>query len=224
MTYLSHAEENYLKAMYHLSVENDSVSTNALAASMQTTPASANDMLKRLTQKGLTAHVKYKGAHITASGKKVALQVIRKHRLWEVFLVDKLNFQWDEVHELAEQLEHIRSPLLTDRLDDFLGNPRLDPHGDPIPDKNGVMPEADSVPMTKLQEGDEGVLTSVGNDDSALLQYLDSIQLRPGVKVSITKVIPFDASYEIRTKIEDRIFISNKVAELLMITKTERNG
>lgn len=217
---LSHTEENYLKAIYHLTTDGTSVSTNSLAASMQTTAASANDMMKRLTTKGLIAHVKYQGASITPVGKKLALQVIRKHRLWEVFLVEKLHFQWDEVHEIAEQLEHIKSPLLTERLDDFLGNPKLDPHGDPIPDKNGKINAEPSLPLAQMKVGERGTLTNVSEDDSSLLQYLDSIQLRPGIKVEVKAVVAFDNSFEIDTDFRSSVFISHRVAELLLISKS----
>jgi DtxR family transcriptional regulator, Mn-dependent transcriptional regulator len=128
------SEENYLKAIYHLSKEEDeSVSTNALAERLETTAASVSDMLKKLAKKELIEYKKYQGVNISEKGKRVALQIIRKHRLWEVFLVEKLSFNWDEVHEIAEQLEHIDSPTLVKRLDEFLGYPKFDPHGDPIP-------------------------------------------------------------------------------------------
>jgi DtxR family Mn-dependent transcriptional regulator len=219
MTELSHTEENYLKAIYHLNSEGTSVSTNSLATSMQTTPASTNDMIKRLTSKGLITHVKYQGANITPIGKKHALQVIRKHRLWEVFLHEKLHFNWDEVHELAEQLEHIKSPILTDRLDDFLGNPKLDPHGDPIPDRNGKIVIGTIVPLDQLKVNDRGTVTSVGDDDPRLLQYLDSINVRLGTKLEVIAVMKFDGSFEITTDEKSSLFISSKVAELLLITK-----
>ena len=150
---LSLTEENYLKAIYHLSQQDvESVNTNSLAESMNTTPASVNDMMKKLSSKNLIGYKKYKGATLLPDGKKVALQVIRKHRLWEVFLVEKLNFKWDEVHEIAEQLEHIKSPILVERLDDFLGNPIVDPHGDPIPDKDGIFKDVVKAPISKLDK------------------------------------------------------------------------
>ena len=222
MIELSHTEENYLKAIYHLTHDDNAVSTNSLAASMSTTPATTNDMMKRLTTKGLISHVKYQGAHITTNGKKRALQIIRKHRLWEVFLVEKLNFNWDEVHDIAEQLEHIQSPILTDRLDDFLGNPKMDPHGDPIPDKEGKITIGPIVPLTELRVNDSGILTSVGDDNKSLLQYLDSIRVRPGTKIRVKSVIEFDGSCEISTIESNSIFISKKVADLLWISKTSQ--
>ena len=132
---LTTAEENYLKAIYHLSDGGKkSVSTNDVAGEMNTKPASVSDMLRKLGEKEVIEYRKYYGVNITDEGKKRALQTIRKHRLWEVFLVEKLNFAWDEVHEVAEELEHIQSPLLIQRLDAFLNYPKFDPHGDPIPD------------------------------------------------------------------------------------------
>ena len=215
---LSYTEENYLKAIYHLSNRGDKISTNALASSMSTTPASVNDMLKRLSQKGLINHVKYKGATISVSGRKIALHVIRKHRLWEVFLVDTLGFKWDEVHEIAEQLEHIKSPLLVERLDQFLGHPMIDPHGDPIPDKNGDFNVGPSYQLSALKIGEKGILTSVGTDDPKLLQYLDKISIRLGTQMSVLEVVEFDNSYEVKTDEHASLFLSNQIADLLLIS------
>ncbi len=218
MDSLSHTEENYLKALFHLSSDTESVSTNSLSAGMQTTPASANDMLKRLHQKGLISHIKYKGATITEKGKKSALRIIRKHRLWEVFLVNKLNFQWDEVHEIAEQLEHIKSPLLTERLDAFLDHPKFDPHGDPIPDSNGNMPVMVKESLKNLRVGNKGLLIGVGEDDPKLLQYLGSKGLRLGIEIQVIAYNDFDESFEIASPQAGRQFVSSKVAELLLIS------
>lgn len=214
---LSQTEENYLKELYHLSEGKQNVSTNALAASMNTTPASANDMLKRLAQKGMLNHVKYKGATITNKGSKAAVGIIRKHRLWEVFLVDKLKFEWDEVHEIAEQLEHIRSPILTERLDEFLGYPTLDPHGDPIPDKDGNFQEDQQIPLLEMEANQVGILTNVTSDNSALLQHLGQIGLRLGSTLLVNSISSFDGS--ILGMIEGKeVFISREVANHLMIT------
>ena len=216
---LSNTEENYLKAIYHLSDHRNKVSTNALASTMSTTPASVNDMFKRLSQKNLINHVKYKGATISVDGKKMALQVIRKHRLWEVFLVETLGFKWDEVHEIAEQLEHIKSPLLVERLDQFLGNPLIDPHGDPIPDKNGDFNIGPSYQLSTLKPGEKGVLTSVGTDDPKLLQHLDKINVRLGTQIRVIEVIEFDSSYQVRTDEHPSLFLSNQITDLLLISK-----
>src|SRR6478752_3743676 len=145
---LSLTEENYLKAIYHLSEDGTiDVSTNAISDALNTKPASVSDMLKKLSQKEVINYIKYQGVSLTPSGRKIALQIIRKHRLWEVFLVEKLKFNWDEVHEIAEQLEHIQSNLLIERLDEFLGFPPFDPHGDPIPNERGEMKAKKHTPL-----------------------------------------------------------------------------
>ncbi|MCK7557036.1 metal-dependent transcriptional regulator [Chitinophaga sedimenti] len=136
---LTIAEENYVKSIFKLQEGQESVSTNAIAYELDTKPASVTDMAKKLKEKKLIDYEKYHGITLTADGRKIALQIIRRHRLWECFLVDKLAFSWEEVHELAEELEHVRSEKLTSRLSDFLGNPTTDPHGDPIPDAQGKM-------------------------------------------------------------------------------------
>ena len=216
---LTLAEENYLKAIYHLSENEDGgVSTNSLAENMETKPASASDMVRKLSQKGVIEYQKYKGVHISKKGRSIALNVIRKHRLWEVFLVEKLGFNWDEVHEIAEQLEHIKSPLLVERLDSFLGHPVMDPHGDPIPDKDGVFHAGPALPMTELKVGDKGVVSGVGQDDPKLLQYLDKIEIRLGTKLTLNEIEEFDGSMAIETDDNRKMFISRKTAEQLMIS------
>src|SRR5476651_2113924 len=140
-------EENYLKAIYHLSIQSESVSTNQIAAALNTKAASVTDMLKKLAEKELINYTKYQGVTLTAAGEKIALSIVRKHRLWEFFLVEKLNFKWDEVHDLAEELEHISSTDLINRLDEFLNFPRYDPHGDPIPDDKGKINEHELIPV-----------------------------------------------------------------------------
>lgn len=218
MISLSHTEENYLKELYHLTDDDKSVTTNALAASMNTSPASVNDMLKRLDQKGMLSHVKYKGSTITEQGRKTAVDIIRKHRLWEVFLVEKLHFQWDEVHEIAEQLEHIKSPLLTQRLDAFLGNPKLDPHGDPIPDENGEFHIGPQAVINDLVIGEKGILVAVTNDESALLQHLDQLGIRLGILITVRSKSDFDESLSVEIQGKE-IFLSKQVAEHLMVSK-----
>lgn len=219
---LSFTEENYLKAIYHLSVEGtESVNTNSLAESMSTTPASVNDMVKRLAQKNLIGYQKYKGATLLSRGKKIALNIIRKHRLWEVFLVEKLGFKWDEVHEIAEQLEHIKSTDLIKKLDKFLGYPTMDPHGDPIPNEDGIMKETLRAAISDLQIGSHGIVVAVNNDDTLLLQHLDSIGIKLGSKIQILDRMDFDGSVSISIDENPKQFISKTVAENLMITLTE---
>ncbi len=216
---LSFTEENYLKALFHLSFEGrESVNTNALAESMHTSPASVNDMIKRLFGKKLLSYQKYKGAKLLPKGQEIALHIIRKHRLWEFFLVDKLNFEWDQVHEVAEQLEHIESPLLIKRLDDFLGNPTIDPHGDPIPDENGRMKEIVKAPASQLAVETLGILVAVNNDDAALLQHLDRIGIQLGVKLRIVDRMAFDESVCISIHGAEPQYISKTIAENLMVS------
>jgi DtxR family transcriptional regulator, Mn-dependent transcriptional regulator len=156
---LTYTEENYLKAIYHLSDHGKSeVSTNAISDSLKTKPASVSDMLRKLSDKNVINYIKYQGVTLTAKGKKEALQIIRKHRLWEVFLVEKLKFNWDEVHEIAEQLEHIQSKLLIKRLDEFLGFPQHDPHGDPIPNEDGEMTPKKQVSLSEVRVGSQGIV------------------------------------------------------------------
>ncbi len=217
---LTFAEENYLKAIYHLSeAGSEGVTTNALAESMETRPASVSDMVRRLSQKGVIEYRKYKGVNISKKGKTIALGVIRKHRLWEVFLVEKLGFNWDEVHEIAEQMEHIQSPLLVERLDQFLGHPVMDPHGDPIPDKDGVFHVGPAVPLSDLRISDRGVISGVTSDDQKLLQYLDKIKIGLGTKLSIKEIEEFDGSMKIETDKKKEMFISRKTAEQLLVSK-----
>jgi len=218
---LSFTEENYLKAIYHLSVFDgraENVNTNALAGSMATSPASVNDMVKRLAGKKLLVHEKYRGAMLLPKGKAIALSIIRKHRLWEVFLVEKLQFKWDEVHEIAEQLEHMNSPLLISRLDAFLGKPTVDPHGDPIPDEHGNMKKTIKAALSNVPAGTKGIVVSVSNDDSALLKHLDKIGIELGSKIKVIERIDFDGSVAISIDEHNPQFISKPIAENLMIT------
>ena len=221
-TELSFTEENYLKSLFHLSDEgSESVSTNALAESMKTTPASVSDMIKRLASKNLIGYQKYHGATLLPTGKKLALNVIRKHRLWEVFLVEKLGFKWDEVHEIAEQLEHIKSPSLISKLDEFLGHPTIDPHGDPIPNAEGVMKKTIRAAISDVQVGTNGIIVAVNNDDTLLLQHLDSLGIKLGSKVHISDRMEFDGSVSISIDQGIPQFISSTVAKNLMITLTD---
>lgn len=217
---LSFAEENYLKAIYHLSESGrHPVSTNAIAEVQKTKPASVSDMIRKLSDKGMVSYQKYKGTNVSIKGKKLALQIIRKHRLWEVFLVEKLNFNWDEVHEIAEQLEHIKSPLLTKKLDEFLEYPRIDPHGDPIPDEDGEIVLGKKSPLTEVQLGREVILTGVDNSNSDFLAHLNKINIYLGAKIKILDINAFDGSMQVRVKDEAPIFISKQVAQNLLVTE-----
>jgi DtxR family transcriptional regulator, Mn-dependent transcriptional regulator len=198
---LTQAEENYLKVIFHANENNEAVSTNVLAKSMQTKASSATDMMQRMADKNLVNYQKYYGASLTNSGKTLALQVIRKHRLWEVFLLKTLDFAWDEVHEIAEQLEHIQSPKLINKLDHFLGFPEFDPHGDPIPDANGKMPlRPETIALQDAPLGKTLRVVSVNDNSVEFLQYLDAQNLRLGTLFKITQKMAFDGSIHIETE------------------------
>ncbi|MAK34651.1 MAG: iron-dependent repressor [Flavobacteriaceae bacterium] len=211
------AEENYLKAIYHLeSKHKGAVSTNAIAEVMDTKPSSVTDMVQKLADKKVLSYVKYKGTSLTDEGRKTAANVIRKHRLWEVFLVDKLKFHWDEVHDIAEQLEHVHSEELIARLDKFLGFPDFDPHGDPIPDKNGNVKPTEKKLLSELNKKQHGVCVGVKESNSDFLQYLDKKNITIGTKISVLGKEFFDGSMVIQVG-RDQFFISKKIAENLYI-------
>jgi DtxR family Mn-dependent transcriptional regulator len=216
---LSFTEENYLKAIYHLSDGgNNSVLTNELAEAMNTKAASVTDMIKKLSAKQLISYEKYYGVNVTGKGKTEALMIIRKHRLWETFLVQKLSFSWDEVHEVAEQLEHINSKRLIEKLDEFLDYPKVDPHGDPIPDKHGKFKILPQVSLDQLSIGYQGKILAVKDSDSNLLKYLDKIGAHPGVKIKILGKEDYDSSMEILID-DHRVFISKEVSENILVAE-----
>ena len=192
------SEENYLKTIFHLEQKSPAgVSTNALADKMETKPSSVSDMLKKLSGKGLVNYKKYQGAKLSLAGRKSAVEVIRKHRLWEVFLVEKLNFTWDEVHEVAEQLEHIKSEKLTKELDRFLNFPRQDPHGDPIPDEKGKFSILDKELLANLEPGDHGICVGVRDSSPEFLQYLNKNKIALGKEIKVLEKEEFDGSQHI---------------------------
>jgi DtxR family Mn-dependent transcriptional regulator len=209
-------EENYLKAIYHLSLQSVSVSTNQIAASLSTKAASVTDMLKKLADKQLINYARYQGVTLTPAGEKVAVSIIRKHRLWEYFLVEKLNFKWDEVHDVAEELEHISSKELVDRLDDFMGRPKYDPHGDPIPDSNGQFKNNDLKPVSALVVNETGLVSGVRDHTPAFLQYLEKMHLTIGKKIKVTEINDYDHSV-ILTVGDFKTHISREVANNLLI-------
>lgn len=213
----SATEENYLKAIYRFMEESDMVGTNVLAKYLQTTPASVTDMLKRLNDKGLIEYQPYKGVRLLAKGEKIALKIIRKHRLWEVFLVNVLNFSWDQVHETAEQLEHVNSPLLIEKLDEFLGFPKFDPHGDPIPNKDGEFTERETHILASCAAGSNVIVAGVKEDGAVFLQYLDRIGMRIGAKILVADTIPFDNSLIL--EVEGReVVLSGEFAKQIHVT------
>jgi DtxR family Mn-dependent transcriptional regulator len=201
---LSLAEENYLKIVYGLLAQNPKgASTNEIALKMNTKASSVTDMIQKLADKNLLNYRKYQGVKTTKQGKELAFQIIRKHRLWEVFLSEKLGFAWDEVHELAEQLEHIQSEELTNRLDCFLGYPKYDPHGDPIPDSAGNIESIESKRVSELKVGNKGIIVGVYDSSDSFLQYLSKHNLNLGVLIEILDLHEFDNSMRLRIELTE---------------------
>lgn len=214
----SFTEENYLKAIYHLSEGNlMAVSTNQIAEMTNTKAASVTDMLKKLSEKKLINYIKYQGVTLSSSGLNAAVNIIRKHRLWEFFLVEKLGFKWDEVHDIAEELEHINSAILINRLDDFLGNPVVDPHGDPIPDRTGLIKHKKLVKVSEMKAGEQGTVSGVSEHSSAFLKLLEKLGLTLGSKIMITELIGFDGSIILNINQKTDRTISREVAKNILV-------
>lgn len=211
------SEENYLKAIYHLELNaNKGISTNAIAKKLETKASSVTDMIKKLSEKEVVIYKKYQGVTLTDFGRKTAANVVRKHRLWEVFLVDKLNFSWDEVHDVAEQLEHIKSSKLINQLDSFLGFPTHDPHGDPIPDKDGNLKTIEKSLLSTLHKNQRGICVGVDDSSSEFLQYLDKKGIVLGREIKVLEREDFDDSLSILID-NEKLSISNKIANNLYI-------
>ena len=211
------SEENYLKSIYHLEADHGKgISTNAIAKKLDTKASSVTDMIKKLAQKGMLVYKRYQGVSLTKLGRKEATNIVRKHRLWEVFLVDKLNFSWDEVHDVAEQLEHIKSPKLIDELDAFLDFPKMDPHGDPIPDKEGNFQKIEKKLLSTLEEGKIGICVGVDDSSSDFLKYLDKNNISLRQKVKVVSKESFDGSLTILINAKE-ITISKKISNNIYI-------
>lgn len=215
----SFTEENYLKVIYHLSqITPNAVQTNAIAEKMETRAASVTDMIKKLAEKKLVDYIKYQGVTLTATGEAAAIRIVRKHRLWEVFLVEKLKFKWDEVHDIAEELEHINSSALIERLDDFLGFPKRDPHGDPIPNKEGVFEPSENVHLHQLSKGYRGIIIGVTEHSSPFLKHLEKLGLTIGTTLAVQEITDFDGSVELLVD-SKTVNITKEVAQHILIKK-----
>lgn len=214
----SFAEENYLKIIYRLSEGHDEdISTNAVAELTETKAASVTDMLRKLAEKGWVNYQKYQGVRLSPAGEKIALEIVRKHRLWEVFLVEKMGFNWDEVHEIAEQLEHIESDALIEKLDAFLEYPKTDPHGDPIPGKNGEMPDLGYLHLAEIKAGNRCTLMGVAKDSAVFLQLLTKMKLSLGAAIQVQEVNAFDRSVSVSIDGGQPVFISHEVAKNVLV-------
>lgn len=217
---MTFSEENYLKTIYHLTLgEEGGVHTNSIANRMETKASSVSDMLRKLAEKELVNYKKYQGVTLTPSGLHQAKMIVRKHRLWEVFLVDKLAFTWDEVHDVAEQLEHIQSEKLVNRLDDFLGNPTEDPHGDPIPDAQGNIVKIEKQLLSELAPGQCGICVGVKDSSAEFLQYLSKRDIELGTLICIDSKEEFDLSMTIKIG-DTALTISPKIASNLYVRLT----
>ena len=214
----SFTEENYLKAIYKLQEQNgETVANSDLAKMLEVQSASVTDMLKKMARKKLINYEKSKGFRLTDKGRQIAISIIRKHRLWEVFLLEKLGFAWNEVHDLAEQLEHIQSERLIDRLDDYLGNPKSDPHGDPIPDANGKMPVLSQVSLNNFPLKKNGIVSSVSNQTGQMMEMLNHYGIGIGSKIKVLKTFDFDGSLQIKISKQPACIISQQAAQNIFV-------
>ena len=217
----THSEEDYLKAIFHLHKQGSAkVSLAALASKLGNKPASVIDMIKKLVDKKLVEYDKFTGAKLSNIGNKSALLVIRKHRLWELFLQDKLGYTWDEVHQIAEQLEHVYDNDLADRLDKFLNFPQFDPHGDPIPDRNGKFPEIKSFRLTEAKNREIGFVVGLEDMSHEFLKYLDKVGIHIGTEIALIEINAFDNSLDIKINGKTKIHLSQQAAQNILVRNT----
>jgi len=212
-------EENYLKALFNLSNDKGEVNVNELSKRLGIKMPTVTSMMKKLSEKKLVLYESYKPLRLTEKGKKEAAVVIRKHRLTEMFLVQKMGFGWEDVHEIAEQVEHIQSPLFFDKMDELLGFPKLDPHGSPIPDKNGKMVWKEYKKLSDCKIGDTIKLSAVINTSGEFLKFLNSRELSLGLKMKIKSVEPFDKTMIVSYSKHLSETLSHTVCERLLVEK-----
>jgi DtxR family Mn-dependent transcriptional regulator len=217
MLNFSTSEENYLKTIYHLQTKDENVTTNELAERLQAKPASITDMMKKLKTRRLVNYQPYQGFRLTSEGKKIALGIIRRHRLWEYFLAEKLKFSWDEVHEVAEQLEHVSSKKLIDKLDEFLAYPKFDPHGDPIPDTEGRMELNQQISLSELQINKPAKICSIADQSGLLLEHLHEKKIKLGATIIVKRKFSYDDSLEIKLDNKIVLTISGQLAKHIFV-------
>jgi DtxR family Mn-dependent transcriptional regulator len=216
----SETKENYLKCIWHHSKEGEIVSNKTISGHLGTSPASVTDMIRKLSKDGLVIHESRRGVRLTEKGKRIALSILRKHRLWELFLVETLGFTWDSVHEIAEQLEHVQAPELIRRIDEYLGYPKYDPHGDPIPNEEGIIESRDTVLLSEAGPNQLLTIVSVRDSDPDFLQYLDRVGLTINQKVLVVEKLPFDDSLQLEVE-GKTLIISGLVAKSLNVLTEE---
>jgi len=217
MNKYSVTEENYIKAIYHLGMKTEVVNTNQLADALQTKAASVTDMLKKLKRKKLVSYTPYYGCALTPKGTSLAMLIVRRHRLWEYFLSEKLGFNWQEVHDVAEELEHVGSEELVSKLDAFLGYPKVDPHGDPIPDSKGKISEVNLLSLVDYTMNKPGFVVKIGEQSSALLEVLEQKRISIGARIKVLQKTAFDQSMEIKINNKYTAHISKELAENIFI-------
>ena len=216
------SEENYLKIIYNLYQQGPAkITPTAIAEALGNNPASVVDMIKKLVEKELLQYEKSKGVKLTDHGRHIAISIVRKHRLWEAFLLDKLGYGWDEVHDIAEQLEHVHHPELADRLDKFLGFPQYDPHGDPIPKANGEAAITYKTLLAEIEDGTSCTVVAVKDTSSHFLQYLKKLDIGIGTAIRLVEKIPFDNSMIIIIGNSDKTTVSKVFADNLLVEKKE---
>jgi DtxR family transcriptional regulator, Mn-dependent transcriptional regulator len=214
----SSSEENYIKSIFHLQQQDGTVTTNELAKELKTKPASVTDMMKKLKVKKMVHYESYQGFRLSSEGIKVALGIIRRHRLWEYFLAEKLKFTWDEVHEVAEELEHITNKKLIEKLDEFLGFPKMDPHGDPIPDGNGKIEVNRRICLADLSMNTIATVSNVSNQSGEILELLEHKKITIGTKLEVKNKFDFDESMEVRIGRQPIFTISKQLAKNIFVT------
>jgi len=213
----SFTEENYLKALYALSQQEDQVSISDLSAYLEVSKPSINSMIKNLQAKGFVNYEKYKPITLTEKGREIAALVVRKHRLTEMYLVNQMGFGWEEVHNIAEQMEHIKSPALFDRMDELMGHPKTDPHGSPIPDKNGKVQAQSLTRMSECKPGQKVILVALDHSSNDFLSFLNSREIALGLEIELLAQESFDNSMIVRYSDKLNETLSGKVCERLLV-------
>lgn len=213
----SQTKENYLKAIFHLTKDQNHLSLTDLSKQLEVSIPTVNSMVKRLQENGWVIYEKYKPLMVTPEGKKAAALVIRKHRIAEMFLVEKMGFGWEEVHNIAEEMEHIHSEAFFDKMDDMLGHPKVDPHGSPIPDKNGKVILNHYQKLSEIPAGAVVRLCALNNDSNDFLHYLNDLKLELGSQMKILKIQPFDQSLTVSYDNEKAVMLSKEVSKRLMV-------
>lgn len=213
---ISQTEENYLKAIYALTRNQDEANVNEIGKLLNIKMSTVNNMIKKLSEKGLILYESYKPVRLTDKGEKQAALVVRKHRLTEMFLVEKMGFGWEEVHEIAEQIEHIKSKKFFEKMDEILGYPKVDPHGSAIPDKHGKIKDQNYISLLECKPGNTVIFKAVNQSSDELLKYLNSKNIELGTEINITSIEPFDNSLYINYNDRNEV-ISSKVSAMLMV-------